>query len=188
MGPLTMRPLPRATLMFVLVAASCAKSNTRDRAPEAASASAASDASRSNRVPRFEPDNPLRALVEGEGLRNACQSDSGCVRGGCAGEVCSAETAVRTDCGAMKWSPAGACGCVDAECQWYREPPTVDECRRAVVNVERLLPGNRREPSVPASERVRRCVEEETSSMVRCALVARTASDLEKCDASAGSR
>ena len=70
------------------------------------------------RVPALTPDDRLYARFEGLGVENACRADADCVRGGCFGEVCSADPGVITPCDAIPL-PIGACGCVAGTCIWW---------------------------------------------------------------------
>lgn len=72
------------------------------------------------RTPAIATTHPMYARFEGTSMNNACTSDSACAKGGCSGEVCSADKDVTTTCEVIEGLPAGAqCGCVSNTCVWY---------------------------------------------------------------------
>jgi eight-cysteine-cluster-containing protein len=75
----------------------------------------------SDRVPMIAADHPLHDRLEGSDFGNACEADAGCFRGGCSGEVCSAEEGVNTTCEVLEVRfPADAqCGCLGGACRWW---------------------------------------------------------------------
>jgi eight-cysteine-cluster-containing protein len=74
-----------------------------------------------DRVPMVAEDHPLYDRLEGAGFGNDCEADTACHKGGCSGEVCSAEEGVNTTCDVLPvtFPPDAACGCVQGQCRWY---------------------------------------------------------------------
>lgn len=70
-------------------------------------------------VPTVARDDRYYERFEGTEAANRCTTSSDCVRSGCSGEVCAAES-VATTCELLPYGPSGDCGCVDGVCIWHR--------------------------------------------------------------------
>jgi eight-cysteine-cluster-containing protein len=73
------------------------------------------------RTPFLPPNHQLYARLEAPNAKNACASDGECVKSGCSGEVCAAES-VNTTCELPQGGfpvQGASCGCVARQCQWY---------------------------------------------------------------------
>jgi len=73
------------------------------------------------RTPLVPADHPRYPRLEGAGLANNCSADTECFRGGCGGEICSAEKDANSTCEVLDVQiPDGAgCGCITGSCIWY---------------------------------------------------------------------
>lgn len=73
------------------------------------------------RTPLIHKDHALFGRYEGIAQANACNFDTDCFKGGCGGEVCSAEQGVNTTCEALtvKIPASAGCGCLGNQCTWF---------------------------------------------------------------------
>ncbi|MGB1014426.1 MAG: hypothetical protein ACPG4T_09865 [Nannocystaceae bacterium] len=80
-----------------------------------------SDPPPGTRIPLVPADHPRHSRLEGTDFGNNCTADTECFRGGCGGEICSAENGINSTCEVLDVQiPDGAgCGCVSGSCIWY---------------------------------------------------------------------
>ncbi|HEY8377173.1 MAG TPA: hypothetical protein VIK91_11820 [Nannocystis sp.] len=84
---------------------------------------AGSDRPQTPRVPLVPMSHEFYKRLEGITFKNDCEDDAGCFRGGCSGEICTAQSDVMGTCEVLPVQiPATArCGCVEGECMWYSD-------------------------------------------------------------------
>jgi hypothetical protein len=73
------------------------------------------------RTALLHKNHVLYNRFEGISNQNSCTFDTGCFRGGCSQEVCSAEKGVNTTCDtlAVQIPASASCGCIQDQCLWF---------------------------------------------------------------------
>jgi eight-cysteine-cluster-containing protein len=110
-----------ARLVLAAALSTTATCSTGNTPPGSGSGASGGGAAEPTRTPLVHKDHKYHARFEGIAQQNACTADAGCYKGGCGGEVCSAEQGVNTTCEVLPVQiPASAgCGCVSGQCIWY---------------------------------------------------------------------
>jgi eight-cysteine-cluster-containing protein len=73
------------------------------------------------RTPLVPQAHRMHARLEAPHAKNECVSDGECMKGGCSGEVCAAES-VNSTCEMPEGGfpvQGSSCGCIGGQCQWF---------------------------------------------------------------------